>query len=183
MKTKIYLRLLPRIFMLAFCFLFINSQTNAQCTTNSIYQDFIDALQSGNYTLSCQVTIINAASADRSHYYTAWGQSNLSFLSAGSRLTEIKNCQLAQDDYTKLFYSDRIKSFTENFPQYFSGLEPDEQAVSIDIVDNSIVSESKTWNYSTVYKNVIRNGNILYANLENSMIILNLALVPKTIVN
>ena len=168
-----------KLILLVACSIF-TYYAQAQCS-NSEYQDLIDWINDNNHALEAQITIINAAGEDGTHYYSAWGKSNVSF--TGDRTVNSKfPCQFTTPDYFKLLYSDRTKGFIENVEQPFSGTQPDEQSIAIDVVNNTIISESRTWQYTVTYNNITRNGDILYASAAGSMIVINLHKIIQSII-
>jgi hypothetical protein len=169
--------------LLHLLFICIALKVNAQCTTNSKYQDLIDWVQNSNsHLISVQFTIINSALQDGTHYYTAWGKENLIFtgpLQPGG--PKLNRCRLTTVQAAPLLYSDREQTFISNLLQPFSINLPDKQKISIDLINNNIISESITWHFTTTYKNINRNGNIIYGFSGGSMIILNLHLIENTV--
>lgn len=168
---KTYIKIIATIFFMSFA-----SYANSQCKSfNPIYKDLMDCLtKNGGYW--CQVTIVNAASNDRSHYYTAWGESsfNLSSVTIKGRNT----CLLSTPESFSLAYSDR-NYVVQSKTQSFSAKAIDEQVITLNLVSNQIISESKTWHFTKTYSNLVKKGNIIYGTSDGDMIILNLRCDPQ----
>jgi hypothetical protein len=153
-------------------------QAHPQCpSVNEKYKDLENWVHGNagpgkNNGLIVQVTIINQASADGTHFYSGWG---VSCFAQG--VNPYAQCSLTTNPSLNFVYSDR---YNKDQPyQPFDMQTFDVQKVSLDIVNDKIISESITWNYSVEYTNVIRMGDIIYGTMQNSMIILNIKRVVQ----
>ena len=158
-------------------------KANAQCNTNPIYNDMVAWVQNSSHAIRMQATLVNTALPDGSHFYTAWGKEDFIFNGPPTKGLITNRCRFISSKPISLLFSDREQTFISNLLQPFTLNQPDKIIVSIDVANNSIISESKTWKFTTVYKNVIRKGNILYAFSGGSMIVLNLFFVDNTSLN
>ena len=85
------------------------------------------------------------------------------------RLPSYGQCSLTTNPSVALFFSDRSKG-----NQPFSIDQMEQLVVSLDTVNNRIVSKSITSNNESVYTNVSRMGNFIYAESPGSLLIINL---------
>ena len=155
----------------------------AQCPNVSpAYADLESWVHGANNGLSVQVTLVNPAASDGTHFFTSWGKSCLEQGVGG-----YGQCRLTTNPQVYVLYSDRTNLSTapENTPahtmhnanQPFSIKAYDVQVTSLDMVNNTITNKSITWNYEVVYTNVKRIGGVVYGDKNGNLIILNLSKV------
>jgi len=147
------------------------SAVNAQCpTVNPTYRDLEEWVHANagpgrQNGIIAQVSIINEATPGGTHFFTGYG---VSCFSQG--VSPYGQCSLTTNPWMNFFYSDRYNAGG----QPFDVQKRDVQRVSLDMVNNRIISTSKTWNTEVTYTNVYRTGNIIYASLPGSMLIINI---------
>src|SRR5882724_5681246 len=153
-------------FMLAVCI----CVSNAQCpNVNPIYQDLENWVHAnagpGKHNgIIAQVTIINQATSGGTHFFTGYG---VSCFTQG--VSPYGQCNLTTNPGLNFVYSDRYSA-----AQPFDVNNRDLSRVSLDMVNNKIISTSQTWHTEVTYTNVTRTGNIIYAMLPGSMVIINI---------
>jgi hypothetical protein len=148
------------------------SIVKAQCpSVISKYKDIEQWMHTGatgRHTYEVQVTIINPAG------HTVFGKGCVSV-----GVSPYGQCNLTTNPSIGMLFSDRTTSSltpnASNQPFSVGKTKIDQEVISLDMVNNSIIRKSITWNYTTTFSNAIRNGNVIYAvNNEGIMIILNL---------
>jgi len=134
-----------------------------------MYSDIEQWMHTGlpnHHTFEVQVTIVNPAG------HTVFGKGCLHV-----GVSPYGQCNLTSNPSIGMMFSDRTNSSqASNIPnQPFSIKKIDQEVISLDMVNNIIIRKSITWNYSSNFSSVTRNGNVIYAaNGDGTMIILNL---------
>jgi hypothetical protein len=154
--------------------LFIATMPNvaaAQCPqARPMYQDLEAWMHSGvqfRHHIQAQITMINPASADGSHYFTSWSKGCIF-----NGVSPYGQCYLTTNPSLAVLYSDRTDPAEKGMNQPFSIKKYDQQVVAIDMVNNRIVMKALTWKFETTYTNVSRTGNVIVGSTTDGAVII-----------